>query len=183
MFRILWAWQGHLKYVSDIWKQGLWFKPLLQEVKNWLQNSGRVLINGPCGTPASGRDVLFTKDSGWKNPQTYFLSIRTWTFLLLTRLSLLWRFWKGNRENWQELNICLRWEVLGKAAREENHSFQSNRQVGATLAPWCRRYAAWTQPGNGPVLVLRCVQDHRPSQTKGVLFCTELMFKPTIIGF
>lgn len=29
---------------------------------------GRVLINGPCGTPASGRDMLLTKDSAWKNP-------------------------------------------------------------------------------------------------------------------
>lgn len=34
-----------------------------------------------------------------KHTQTYFLSIRTWTFRLLTRLSLLWRFWETEQND------------------------------------------------------------------------------------
>lgn len=45
----------------------------------------------------------FISDNRWTNTLAYFLSIRTWTFLLLTCLSLLWRFWKTqtwNKTDW-----------------------------------------------------------------------------------
>lgn len=123
LFCILSAWWEYSKYVIyAVFGQGIWFKPFQWELKNVIQ-SWVGSLKGVLRNPRKRQSRVFHQRQRLKNAETYFLSIRTWTFLLLTRLSLLWRFWKGNSENhWRECTVCFRREPLameqhsGKAA-------------------------------------------------------------------
>lgn len=164
---ILLAWREYLQIcdLSCVWTrnlvQSLYLLFGVKKYNNKVLNRCKRFPQGDPKSASMQQSCVFHRKHHLKIASTYFLSIRTWTFLLLTRLSLLWRFWKGNSKkiyiyHWWERSVCLRREPLPK---EENSGKTTTFSLTTSTMAFQIRPTA--EAGNRHVLAVRRVHDRQ----------------------
>lgn len=131
----------------------------VKKTNNKVLNRCKRFPQGDLKSARMQQSCVFHQKHHLKIASTYFLSIRTWTFLLLTRLSLLWRFWKGNskkKNHWWERSVCLRREPLPK---EENSGKTTTFSLTTSTMAFQIRPTA--EAGNRHVLAVRRVHNRQ----------------------